>query len=407
MPIEKTVFISYRRTNSFHARAIFQDLRNHGYDVFLDYENIDSGAFDQIIINQIKARAHFIVILTPSALERCTDPNDWLRREIETAIEYKRNIIPLMFEGFNWDNMRQYLVGQMTILDTYNALDVPVSYFDSAMERLRTRFLNTPIDAVIHPVPKEDAKDVAQKMGQMIYSPVVQSAQLRAGEYFEKGNQYHFNRQYDKAIPAYTESLRLNPYNPTAYCRRGIAYERTGEPNKAYADYEQAIIEATYLLTQNPNDAELYRARGVAYTHQMNYEYAIMDYNEAIRLNSQYAIVYNNRGWAYYNQKDYDRAIADYTEAISLNPDHSDTYHNRGIVYEDKMDYEHAIADYTEAIRLNPNLALAYNNRGNIYLNIKSYDLAIADFDRALKLNPNDELSRRNRELALQKKRGG
>ena len=41
---EKTVFISYRRNvSAFVARAIFMDLREHGYDVFMDVESIDSG----------------------------------------------------------------------------------------------------------------------------------------------------------------------------------------------------------------------------------------------------------------------------------------------------------------------------------------------------------------------------
>ena len=45
MPEEqKTVFISYRRKPaSFIARAIFMDLRAHGYDVFMDVEDIDAG----------------------------------------------------------------------------------------------------------------------------------------------------------------------------------------------------------------------------------------------------------------------------------------------------------------------------------------------------------------------------
>ncbi len=59
MQVQKTVFISYRRTNSIYARAVFQALTALGYDVFLDYESIDSGAFDQIIMGQIDARAHF------------------------------------------------------------------------------------------------------------------------------------------------------------------------------------------------------------------------------------------------------------------------------------------------------------------------------------------------------------
>ena len=71
MPEEhKTVFISYRRSvASFIARAIFQDLRANGYDVFMDVESIDSGLFNRIILNQIEARAHFLIILTPGTVK--------------------------------------------------------------------------------------------------------------------------------------------------------------------------------------------------------------------------------------------------------------------------------------------------------------------------------------------------
>jgi hypothetical protein len=84
--IEKTVFISYRRTNFAWAVAIFQNLTQHGYDVFLDYSGIAAGDFERVILENIRARAHFIVLLTPSALERCGAPGDWLRREIEEAL---------------------------------------------------------------------------------------------------------------------------------------------------------------------------------------------------------------------------------------------------------------------------------------------------------------------------------
>ena len=45
--IENTVFISYRRTNLPWALAIYQNLTQHGYDVFFDYESIRSGDFEQ------------------------------------------------------------------------------------------------------------------------------------------------------------------------------------------------------------------------------------------------------------------------------------------------------------------------------------------------------------------------
>ena len=152
--IEKTVFISYRRTNLPWALAIYQNLTHHGYDVFFDYQSINSGDFEQIILGNIRARAHFIVLLTPTALERCASPADWMRREIETGLDEKRNVIPLFLEGFSFGNpnVANYLTGKIAWLQNYNGLSVPSDYFDEAMERLRQRYLNVSLETVLHPV---------------------------------------------------------------------------------------------------------------------------------------------------------------------------------------------------------------------------------------------------------------
>src|SRR5258706_7557948 len=99
--IGNSVFISYRRdTSAFIARAVFQDLRAHSIDVFMDVESIDSGQFDSVILNQIASRPYFLLILTPGTLERCNEPNDWLRREIEHAMSLQRMIVPLTTPKF-------------------------------------------------------------------------------------------------------------------------------------------------------------------------------------------------------------------------------------------------------------------------------------------------------------------
>lgn len=159
--LEKTVFISYRRADISWALLVYQYLKANEYDVFFDYTSISSGDFEQIIISNIKARAHFLIILTPSALERCSEPGDWLRREIETAISEKRNIIPLFFGGFNFGNpeISKYLSGKIATIKNYNGLEVPASYFDAAMERLRNQYLNIALDAVLHPI-----SDVVKKV---------------------------------------------------------------------------------------------------------------------------------------------------------------------------------------------------------------------------------------------------
>ena len=76
--IEKTVFISYRRANAPWALAIFKELTHHGYDVFFDYTGILSGDYERIILENIQARAHFLVLLAPSTLDRCSEPEDQL-----------------------------------------------------------------------------------------------------------------------------------------------------------------------------------------------------------------------------------------------------------------------------------------------------------------------------------------
>ena len=155
--IEKTVFISYRRKDVYTALAVYENLKNQGYDVFFDYRSISSGDFEQIITSNIRARAHFLLILTPTALDRSNEPGDWLRREIELAIDEKRNIIPLFFKGFRFDvpSVSEKLTGRLKNISRYNGLNVHEDYFDEAMRRLRTQYLNEPLDTVLHPVSNE------------------------------------------------------------------------------------------------------------------------------------------------------------------------------------------------------------------------------------------------------------
>jgi hypothetical protein len=163
--LEKTVFISYRRTDVYTALAVYESLKNEGYDVFFDYRSISSGDFEQIIHSNIRARAHFLLILTPTALDRCNEPGDWLRHEIEIAMDEKRNIVPLFFKGFQFRDpaVAEMLTGKLKNLSRYNGLNVHEDYFDEAMYRLRTQYLNIPLNTVLHPVSIEVQKVVREE----------------------------------------------------------------------------------------------------------------------------------------------------------------------------------------------------------------------------------------------------
>lgn len=151
--IEKTVFISYRRVDSGWALAIYQSLTQRGFDVFIDYLGLGSGSFEREIVENIAARAHFLVLLTPTALDRVNEPGDWMRREIEAAMQLKRNIVPVFLAGFSFKSHggAAKLTGSLSGLPGYNGLDVPDGYFADAINRLERQFLSVALDTVIHP----------------------------------------------------------------------------------------------------------------------------------------------------------------------------------------------------------------------------------------------------------------
>jgi tetratricopeptide (TPR) repeat protein len=288
--VEKTVFISYRRTNAPWALAIYQNLMANGFDVFFDYTGIASGDFEQVILGNIRARAHFLVLLTPSALERCSQPGDWLRREIETALDSTRNIIPLMLEGFDFGSpaIAPHLTGKLSTLVSYNGLNVPADYFFEAMDRLRSKHLNVPLSSVYHPVSLAVASASAQQKVAASAAPPVQPEELTAQQWFERG---YNATDPDEKIRCYSEAIRLKPDFGDAFCNRGNARQAKGDLDGAIADYDEAI-------RLKPDDGDGFCNRGIARKAKGDLDGAIADYDEAIRLKPDFALAYRNRSLA-------------------------------------------------------------------------------------------------------------
>lgn len=392
MQIQKTVFISYRRKNMYMARAVYADLRENGYDVFMDILTGESGDFSQTLLQQIDARAHFVLILTPSALERCTHPDDWLRREIEYAMEKHRNIIPLRFENFKFEEVQHYLVSdRLKLLPRYNSVKVDDEYFEAAMDRLRSQqYLDRPIELVLHPASPAVKQAAATAAAQVAAAPEVTPEQQEAERLFESG--YRKSRllgDYSGAIADLTRVIELRPDDAEAYHWRGRAQINSGNNSSGLADLKMALrlkpddprvpiirsmiagqegnlglalTEAEMGVRENPNDSEAYVRRGYLRRKKGDFDGAINDYTEAIRLNSHFVLAYNNRGLARHSKGDEDGAINDYEEAIRLNPQYASAYNNRGRALEKKGDITKAIADYEAALKIDPHHGLARKN---------------------------------------------
>jgi CheY-like chemotaxis protein len=129
------VFISYRRSVSWaQARAVATSLRDRNVDVFLDFDNINQGRFDNTIDGEIRAREFFVPILTPLTFE-----SEWVIKEINTAIVLQKTIIPLLIDDFSFSTTPLPTV--ISSLQTMNAIQLTADYYEDALDRLVKRFL--------------------------------------------------------------------------------------------------------------------------------------------------------------------------------------------------------------------------------------------------------------------------
>jgi tetratricopeptide (TPR) repeat protein len=279
--VEKTGFISYRRTNLPWALAIYQHLTHHGYDVFFDDQSIPSGSFEQVILENIRTRAHFVVILTPSALARCTEPDDWFRREIETAIDERRNIVSLMLDGFDFESplAKDALTGKLASLSTYDALRVHTDDFFKGMDTLRTKLLNAALRTLSVSDQTPDVQSItrSQQLKADEASPVG-IEQLKAQEWFERGYVLQTEaKNLQEAVHCYREAIRLDPTLSHASNNLG----RLLQDLKRYDEAETAYRQTIEL---EPSNAVAYHNLGALLITVERYEEAEAVYRRAIEL---------------------------------------------------------------------------------------------------------------------------
>ena len=136
---QKTVFISYRRdsTGKPFARSLKEALTKEGYDVFLDVDSLGAGPWPEQIQTRLRQSSHFLLLLTPGALDRCTNEDDWVRKECLMAKASGRNIVPIREESVSLSEMRK------------NCPDCLAWVFNQQIAELRHGSFEADIDRII------------------------------------------------------------------------------------------------------------------------------------------------------------------------------------------------------------------------------------------------------------------
>jgi tetratricopeptide (TPR) repeat protein len=180
------------------------------------------------------------------------------------------------------------------------------------------------------------------------------SQAFQALSWFQLGSQMLDAHEYEKAVSAFQEVLRLKPDDPDALAFLGLAYVHLGQ-------HDQALR-------------------------------ALRALQEAIRVRPDYVDAWFNLGYLYLLLNQFDDAIPPLQEAIRLKPDDADAWSTLGAAYGALGRQDQAIHAFQETIRLRPDdakawygLGLLYSKQGNrsevtrVYEKLKTLDQDVAD----------------------------
>jgi tetratricopeptide (TPR) repeat protein len=176
-------------------------------------------------------------------------------------------------------------------------------------------------------------------------------AQKTALEFKEIGIKQYKEKQYTKAIEAFTKTIELDS-------------------------------------TIGKKDVYIYR--GIAHDAMNNFGLAVDDFNKAQSIDSNDVFLYVERAKTYYNVRNHDGAIKDFLKVTELNPNSKDAeeaWRFLGKIKQADKDYKTAVNYYTRVLRFAPKDYEAIFKRGECKFFLNDYKGSIKDFDSCIEIS--------------------
>ena len=214
----------------------------------------------------------------------------------------------------------------------------------------------------------------------------ISTKELTLKEIILKGKKYSYEKEYDRAIEYFDESIKLDPQDANAWSNKGLALHGLGKFVEAIQCYDQAI-------KLDPQDANAWSNKGLALNNMGKCNDAIKYFERSLRVDPNYALAWYNKGWALGELGKYKEAIKCHDKSIDLNPNYALAWNNKGWNLSQLKRYNEAIKYLDKAIELDSNCVFAWYNKGLALFYLREYREAIECFDRLLEIDPNHDLA--------------
>ena len=182
---------------------------------------------------------------------------------------------------------------------------------------------------------------------------------------FNEGNNSYRRRDFEGALEAYMEVLKIDESFYQAHYQIGVIQAKMGDRTTAINHYQKALDIA-------PDFYKGYYAMALSQKANSDMQGALSSLESAIKINPGYDKAYGAMGDIYIEDKNYEKAIAILNTSIQVNPQYTKGYLSLGIAYSDQEKYDLAQPPLEMATSLDPKsymgwyrLAVVYNAQGD------------------------------------------
>ena len=160
--------------------------------------------------------------------------------------------------------------------------------------------------------------------------------------HFKAGLALVADKQYRRAVNAFTLSLKTDSLNVETIVNKANAFYLANNHNRATATLKQA--EAI-----DPNEPNIYNTYALMAIDKEDYEEALIQLEKAIALDLNNPYFNNNRGFVHLMTGNLEQAEKDINLSIKGNPQNGWAYRNKGIFYFMKDNFESAVSNFQQA----------------------------------------------------------
>lgn len=211
-----------------------------------------------------------------------------------------------------------------------------------------------------------------------------------AAQLSEQGSKFSVAKQYDKAVEAFQEAIRLDAGLASAHAGLGATMIGMGRSADAIAPLKIAA-------SLDPDRSLTFLNLGIAYSNLRRLDESITALTEALRLSPKDPRVLSFLGIVSGNAGKFEDSINYYKKAREIVPDDLSNFHNIGITYNRMGRYADGIEPLKTVTRRAPGNKSAWFNLGISYSRSGHYSDATDAFSKLLDLAPDDQVGLINR----------